>query len=188
METTLCARCHKNPRNVRSGGQVYSYCRDCVREIHREWSKKPENAEKIREARRRIRADNPEKERLRCLTWWREHPEKTILLRKRIKRQVLTWYGGVCVCCGESLFDLLTLDHVYDDGYKERSPKNNRRTSVGSSNYRNLFNRGKENLRRDLQILCGSCQLGKKINYGFCPHHPTVDLRIPQQEILDVAI
>lgn len=80
------------------------------------------------------------------------------------------------MCCDENHLTFLTLDHINDDGYKEKT-KGNRRI-LSKTFYKLLVKRGLENLRKDLQILCCNCQMGKKNNSGFCPHHPEIDLRI----------
>lgn len=81
-------------------------------------------------------------------------------------------YGRVCTCCGESELSFLSLDHVLDDGAKDRR---RRGSSRGSCFYQQLKNSG---FPLGLQVLCHNCQWGKRINKGFCPHHPERDLRI----------
>jgi hypothetical protein len=87
------------------------------------------------------------------------------------KCAVFSWYGGVCVCCSEGRLDFLSLDHINDDGKKDRA-------RMGTALYSAIFAQGKGRRRRDLQILCFNCQWGTRLNGGFCPHNPGKDLRI----------
>lgn len=87
--------------------------------------------------------------------------------RIEMKQIVITAYGGVCVCCGETEFALLTIDHVNNDG-------NNHRKRIGKVAYyiyRHLIQNGfpKDNY----QLLCWNCNLGKHLNKGKCPHEDT---------------
>lgn len=78
-------------------------------------------------------------------------------------------YGGKCTCCGENNPLFLTIDHVNNDGFKER-PRNK------SGNYCSPFSGHyyariiKENFPPHLQLLCWNCNCGKARNKGICPH------------------
>ena len=37
-----------------------------------------------------------------------------------IKKIVYTHYGNICSCCGESDYMFLTIDHINNDGHKQR--------------------------------------------------------------------
>ncbi|VVB52888.1 Uncharacterised protein [uncultured archaeon] len=88
------------------------------------------------------------------------------------KRICMNRYGkdDGCVCCGEKHISFLTIDHIEDDGYKNRDTQGR-----GKHLYRYLIN---QNFPRGFQTLCFNCQWGKRLNGGFCPHHPHRDLRI----------
>lgn len=115
--------------------------------------------------------------RKRIADWRKNNPRKYRATQKqkskKLKILVFSWYGNKCVCCGESDLDFLTLDHIHDDGCKDRVGQK----GAGEPTYKKIRRCGKENLREDLQILCWNCQWGKRLNGGFCPHHPEVDLR-----------
>lgn len=107
------------------------------------------------------------------------HNEKGAAYRRHVKVTMFSWYGEQCVCCRENGLDFLTLDHVNDDGYKEIKIVNNfRRRPGGWTEYMRILALGYENRPKDRQTLCFNCQWGKRLNNGFCPHHPRKDLRI----------
>jgi hypothetical protein len=72
------------------------------------------------------------------------------------KLQVIQKYGGECVYCHSNELAVLTIDHINDDGNKEKNRKQSRKF---------YYDLRISPLRNDLQILCGSCQLRKRI-YG----------------------
>ena len=80
---------------------------------------------------------------------------------KKIKKKVFDAYGNKCVCCGETTFEFLSIDHINKDGYKHR------KELEGNSIYRWLI---KNNFPKDrFQILCFNCNLARGF-YGECPH------------------
>ena len=105
---------------------------------------------------------------------------------KRIKIEIFSWYGTVCVCCGLSDLCFLTLDHVNDDGTREYVYGVN--CAAGVHHYKRLRKAGFENRPRDLQVLCWNCQWGKKLHNGFCPHNPDRDLRILPSLLIDATV
>lgn len=81
--------------------------------------------------------------------------------RKRIRQDVISAYGGQCVCCGESGLAFLTLDHVNSDGNVHR-----KEIGVGY----NLYVWAMKNSYPDrLQVLCWNCNMAK-FHKGVCPH------------------
>jgi len=87
---------------------------------------------------------------------------------RKIKLTVFEHYGGECKCCKENIIDLLTIDHVNNDGFNHR--KETHPTGAKSSNhlYRWLI---KNNFPKDdFQVLCFNCNIGKRIGGGICPH------------------
>ena len=82
-----------------------------------------------------------------------------------LKLVALTHYGpnGILQCCWEGCtvidVDMLTLDHVNDDGYKHRLPGNKNRIG-GDKLY---FWAIKNNFPPTLQTMCANHQLKKKI-------------------------
>jgi hypothetical protein len=90
-------------------------------------------------------------------------------LARRIR--VLTHYsGGVpkCACCGETILDFLTIDHINLDGAKHRreiSSKSER--AAGQKTYVWLEKNG---YPEGFQVLCYNCNCGSFKHKGICPH------------------
>jgi len=136
---------------------------------------------KIKKKEYRTRSDNKRKEKRR-LKWkddssyrernydavrkYRSNNKKLLAARNREKRRrirenVLTKYGGRCVCCGETQFEFLAVDHVNNNGSKERK-------EIGGSCrvYKKLLTLP---IQSDYQILCHNCNMSIGF-YGYCPH------------------
>lgn len=77
--------------------------------------------------------------------------------RNKIRKKIVfEHYGNKCTCCDLDDIDFLTIDHINNDGYKDRR-----------LNYQTVI---KRNFPTDLQLLCWNCNLGKAMNGGICPH------------------
>lgn len=86
----------------------------------------------------------------------------------KIKTEVFSAYGGLmCNCCGETEFQFLSLDHVFNDGYIKRQELKTR--CAGASVYLDLRRNNYPDKHR-YQVLCMNCNYGKKLNGGVCPH------------------
>lgn len=108
-------------------------------------------------------------------TLWRQrHPEfaqeclsATRRWAKNNKRKVINHYSkgtNRCMCCHETIFEFLTLDHILGGGNSHRkSMKNTSSTCL----YHWLI---KNNYPEGFQILCFNCNHAKHI-YGICPHN-----------------
>jgi len=95
----------------------------------------------------------------------KEISQKTKIRGQLLKKECFNAYGGcVCRCCGEKELPFLSLDHVNNDGAKER--KNKR--GVGAKIYRYLKKNNYPDKHR-YQVLCMNCQWGKRFN-NICPH------------------
>jgi len=90
---------------------------------------------------------------------------------RSIRHETIRAYGGLCVCCGESLIDLLTIDHVNGGGSRHR-----REVGQGRKFYIWLKKQGYPKDGR-FRVLCMSCNfaIGK---YGNCPHQHKVNPKI----------
>lgn len=94
---------------------------------------------------------------------------KARVYRRKLRKLVVTKYGGACKCCGESRLEFLAIDHKNGDGASERRKlfgTNTTRTTVW---YLKLK---REPKRRDLQVLCHNCNIAIGL-YGYCPHQET---------------
>jgi hypothetical protein len=84
--------------------------------------------------------------------------------RANLKRQIIEAYGQKCVCCGETMYQFLTPDHINGGG----SEHLRRRGTIGI--YRDII---KEGFPRDkYRILCMNCNWARSV-YGICPHEST---------------
>jgi hypothetical protein len=99
---------------------------------------------------------------LNKLSWL--NTEKAVKLREwhcNLKLEVISHYGGICQCCGESDIRVLTIDHIEGGGKKHRK-------EVGVGNfYSSLI---KNNFPPGFQVLCFNCNSGRSVNHGICPH------------------
>ena len=124
--------------------------RERAREHSREWRNcklakgAPEEVERIRQMER----------------------DKTKRNQAKLRDDVFGAYGGyICACCGEIELKFLSIDHINNDGGKER--RSGLYGSSGTAFYlwlrKNAFPAG-------YQVLCMNCQVGKHRNGGVCPH------------------
>lgn len=90
--------------------------------------------------------------------------------RKSKKIQVFEAYGGSkCNCCGETVLEFLTIDHINNNGAEHRREITGSSNRSGGGSYMYLW-LIKNNFPEGFQVLCANCQLGKAINGGICPH------------------
>ncbi len=68
-----------------------------------------------------------------------------------------------CMCCGEKVLKLLTLDHKNDDGKEHREV-------LGGENPYDYLIRVNFVTHYEFQVLCYNCNLGRYRNGGTCPH------------------
>lgn len=155
---TYCLRSHEfTPENTRiyltPNGMQHRVCHQC-QIIRREL--------------------NREKLRINANKSYQKNKHVYKILRKiqgsryaeRTKREVLTYYGNgklACICCGENMYEFLTIDHINNNGSQQR--KIVRRT--GHNLYRYLI---KSKYPLGYQTLCFNCNSGKQVNKGICPH------------------
>jgi len=149
---------------VRSYMQLYrEKNRDKYNTYQREWRKKNKamlNARDIK--RRKLGIAAMTKEELKAFRV--AEIEKTRRLNSAIKEIVFSHYGWFCACCGENERAFLSMDHVNNDGYKDRA-SNRKRSSAHL--YRRIKNQG---FPKTYQVLCMNCNFGKRMNNGICPH------------------
>lgn len=97
-----------------------------------------------------------------CSTKKAAHGRASALRRKA---QVIAHYGGACVCCGETILQFLTIDHIDGGGNKERKCLGS--NPGGSAIIRRIVRQGYPD---GLQVLCWNCNCGRALNGGICPH------------------
>jgi len=72
-----------------------------------------------------------------------------------------------CACCPEERFWALTIDHVHGGGNVER------RETGSRSTFENVWQQYKATgvwPRDKYQVLCATCNHGRRMNGGVCPH------------------
>lgn len=71
-----------------------------------------------------------------------------------------------CECCGETIFEFLTLDHKFGDGTKHRKEVGKGRLAGGCRMYKWAIDNDYPDIFR---ILCYNCNCAYGV-YGRCPH------------------
>jgi hypothetical protein len=79
--------------------------------------------------------------------------------RIRLRRLVLNQYGGECVCCEETTYEFLSIDHINGGGTSHKR-------QIQKHMWQWLKN---NNYPKGFQVLCFNCNLAKGF-YGYCPH------------------
>lgn len=112
-----------------------------------------------------LRKNNLERAREYVRNWHRKNSDKYKAKRRKDREEVLSRYGGKCVCCGESTYEFLSFDHVNNDGAEHR------KTHRGDY----LLYWIKENNYPDsVRVLCYNCNLARG-KHGVCPHGNLVE-------------
>ena len=105
----------------------------------------------------------------RVSEWAKKNPQRKYLNTKKskdaVKVKVFNHYGNKCSCCPEKIPLLLTIDHINNDGNKHKDSTGHR--YHGHKLYSWLI---KNNFPPEYQTLCWSCNMGKHLNKGVCPH------------------
>lgn len=83
-----------------------------------------------------------------------------------VRIEALKRYGSHCACCGETQLEFLAIDHINNDGARERK-------EVGSGNRFYYWLRKNGYPQRGYQVLCHNCNLAKQF-YKGCPHQKIV--------------
>lgn len=143
-----CSKCGITHSKVHKHGGTW--CATCSSAYSAEWRRRNKDA-----VNARIRA--------RYALTSKLMKEPTKLYRGRLRAAVLVAYGSKCACCGESIEQFLTLDHVGGDGASHRKETNNR------SIYKIARDEGFPSRYR---LLCWNCNCSRG-QYGYCPHERT---------------
>jgi len=121
-------------------------------EYARKW--RSENRQKDRELQRNWRESNPKKVRRKHWKW-----------NARLKYEVLAVYGGpICVCCGETMQEFLTLDHINGGGNQQK------REDIGGGAHFYPWLRRNNYPNIALQVLCMNCNWASGQKNHRCPH------------------
>lgn len=103
-----------------------------------------EHPDKMRRYKEAWRANNPAKARRSCRE---EH--------RRLRREIIAGYGGVCVHCGDDRWQVLTVDHINGGGTRHRKQFHG---NAGMF-YRWLRDQGFP--RDDYRLLCYNCNCAR---------------------------
>jgi len=150
----VCKRCgHRGPmqdfyRYRTSGGEFRFINICCV-------CRNRDSARSRDRYRARLKLSEPNRERSRRY-------DRNSGFRRKLK--VFSHYGLECSGCGESDIDVLSIDHVNNDGAEHRLTIG----KGGSAFYSWLINNG---FPSGFQTLCMNCNLSKRINGGVLPEH-----------------
>ena len=85
------------------------------------------------------------------------------------KLRVFTHYSmgtPKCACCGESIMEFLTLDHMQHDGAAHRKEISGQH--AGGAKVYNWIEKHK--YPAGFQVLCYNCNCGQELAKGVCPH------------------
>lgn len=148
-----------------------------TKEWHREWRRKNPEKSKLYQARYKER--HPGAASAATEKWRKKNPVRHLdtvkRYQKRVRDAVFAAYGEVCVCCGETAREFLSIDHINGDGAAHRRElAKGRKGGSGSINlYVFLKKSGfpKDNFR----ILCMNCNWSRG-KYGYCPHERALTL------------
>ena len=137
--------------------------------VAREWRKK--NKEKVKGYTDKWREKNRESYLAKKIEWFKNHKESEY---NRLKEKKRMWKSIVinhycnnnprCMCCGETTYEFLTIEHLNGGGCKHRK-------EIGASNIcRWIINNG---FPKEFSILCYNCNCSKAY-CGECPHTKVV--------------
>lgn len=185
--TQRCPKCGETkPRvafsassSTRTGLQTYcKACRtadarerkDALRAYGIEYRKR--NAERLKERQRQRYLADPAKYIERACQARRANPDRarryTNESRVSWKGRVYAALGNACACCGETIVEFLSIDHVGGWGREHR-----RRTSPGQGLFVDIL-RGLESgeYAGRIRLLCMNCNhaIGRRNTGGICPH------------------
>jgi hypothetical protein len=182
VENPICSRCQviltiqnwpsylRAPRTNRRR----FLCRDCATIDHRRYRAK--YRPKIRAYGIAYRLTHRSQWQAERRRYYRKHKDRILALRKtqwrkfldKLRYDVIGHYSKgkyACVCCTETTFLFLSIDHINGGGHKDRH--------TGTALYRWLR---MHDYPLGYQVLCMNCNWGRARNGGICPHK---GIRVP---------
>lgn len=159
-----CKKCHTLRTKIYQGNH-----KEEIKLRSMKWAKKhPKRRQEILKKHR-----STDEYRAKHRTQMRKYYEKYIPI---LQKEVLTHYGNgklACVCCGESEFVFLTIDHI--NGRKQSERKNPKMRGWMLKQYLRT-----RNYPSGYQTLCWNCNSGRALNKGICPHKINLPLQTSQ--------
>jgi hypothetical protein len=128
-------------------------CKDCSRRHSREY-----------------RAEHLAERNMYMQEWQAKNRDAILSRRKQqrsdTRKQVIKAYGGKCVCCGESMYEFLTIDHINGDGAEHRKNLTGNSRHGSDDVYRDIIRMG---FPDNFRVLCYNCNCTRGY-LGYCPH------------------
>ena len=179
LQSNCCAMCGK------SKDKTKTLCESCL-VYKRDWSRQKRDerfknglctycGKKPSKTDRRRCQDCHDKLAPKSLIKRKKYNSRNLLLKKHRKQRVMDYYGGKCLCCGETGLLFLAIDHIDGNGAEHRrqiAPNHKCRGPFGDLFYRWLE---KNNYPSGFQTLCHNCNIAKSWNGGICPHKQAND-------------
>ena len=156
LDEGICTYCGKAPR-----WEKRTRCKDCV--LRRRQLYYDKRGVRIEAGLCKQCGLYPIFKAEKCDVCWNKLSHRDKRKRTSLRERVLEKLGRFCACCGETINQFLTVDHINNDGYLDRRTEKR-------GNTKSLFRKILSGERTDLQILCWNCNLGKNVNGGVCPH------------------
>jgi hypothetical protein len=145
-----------------------------------------QNQEKEKKRVAEWKENNPDASKIWRKTYYEKHKEEIAKRHSKqvdeIRLQVLRHYGGnkpKCACCGETIILFLSIDHINNNGNKQRKALSGSK-HAGTPFYRWLI---KNNYPEGYQVLCMNCNWGRsRTPDKMCPHK-TLNSLVPQVKL-----
>lgn len=99
------------------------------------------------------------------------------------KNKVIQLLGASCICCGETYFDYLQLDHIHNDGAGHRRELGAR----GAAKIYSWALRNQDQVKDRLQILCANCHLFKTRYKVFCKDRHNIGKSLVPSSVLPIS-
>lgn len=157
-------------RNIKRKDGLGVWCKTCVNIYGKTYYEK--NKDRLAPIRKKWEEENRQQRTIDKTRRCRMNPQREANRAKRynlnLKLEMIAAYGGKCLCCGESRWEFLTIDHINGDGAQERKKsREDGRCGAGLPFYYVLKKQGWPQDR--YQLLCMNCNAAHGF-YGYCPH------------------
>jgi hypothetical protein len=87
----------------------------------------------------------------------------------RDRKAAIQAYGGKCVCCGETRYEFLTLQHPNKDGHLHRKEVLGKQYRNGASKFLRKIRKAGFPQKFKIEIACWNCHMSHDM-HGKCPH------------------
>lgn len=151
--------------------------------------------EAVRKSQQKAYAADPEKFRQKAREWAAAHPRpgshnikgtpsywRTLnrlhIWKNQAKLDYIEHFGGACQCCGETIAEFLTMEHLQGGGNQDR------KTFHG-----NIYARARKEgyPPEKYGLLCMNCNFAEG-KYGYCPHKLYATLFVEAESIKEIQL